>query len=175
MIYTLIMNKGFTLIELLVVIAIIGILSSVVLSSVNLARSKGIDASVKANLAGVRSQAEIYYDSNGDFGALFGDGAGASANCPNSGDGTATIFEDDSVALAQLDDSEAKSGSTATCLAGDGVEDMPDASGAGDAITYAISIPLKSDPLLNWCVSSTQGGMLGTAQLDASYNAVCVP
>lgn len=55
-------NKGFTLIELLVVIAIIGILSSVVLASLNTARNKGSDAAVKANLANARAQAELYYD-----------------------------------------------------------------------------------------------------------------
>jgi prepilin-type N-terminal cleavage/methylation domain-containing protein len=58
-------NKGFTLIELLVVIAIIGILSSVVLASLNSARSKGSDASIKGQLAGARAQAELYYDGNG--------------------------------------------------------------------------------------------------------------
>jgi type IV pilus assembly protein PilA len=57
-------NRGFTLIELLVVIAIIGILSSVVLASLNTARGKGADAAIKANLSNARAQAELYYDSN---------------------------------------------------------------------------------------------------------------
>src|ERR1035437_924552 len=57
-------ERGFTLIELLVVIAIIGILSSIVLASLNTARAKGADAATKANLANARAQAELYYDSN---------------------------------------------------------------------------------------------------------------
>jgi len=56
-------NQGFTLIELLVVIAIIGILSSVVLASLNTARGKGANAAVKANLNNIRAQAELVYDS----------------------------------------------------------------------------------------------------------------
>jgi prepilin-type N-terminal cleavage/methylation domain-containing protein len=55
-------QKGFTLIELLVVIAIIGILSSVVLASLNTARGKGADAAIKEDLNNGRASAELFYD-----------------------------------------------------------------------------------------------------------------
>ena len=66
-------NKGFTLIELLVVIAIIGILSTIVLTSLNTARGKGNDAKIKAQLAGLRAASEVYYDTYGNYGAEVAD------------------------------------------------------------------------------------------------------
>ncbi len=56
------MRRGFTLIELLVVIAIIGILSAVVLASLNTARAKGADAAIKSDINNGRAQAELFYD-----------------------------------------------------------------------------------------------------------------
>lgn len=57
-------KRGFTLIELLVVIAIIGILSSVVLASLNTARNKGTDAKIQSEIRSIAVNAEIYYDNN---------------------------------------------------------------------------------------------------------------
>ena len=56
-------QKGFTLIELLVVIAIIGLLSSVILASLNGARIKSRDARRLADLKSLQTALELYYDS----------------------------------------------------------------------------------------------------------------
>ncbi len=68
-------NKGFTLIELLVVIAIIGLLSSIVLASLNSARKKARDARRVADLKQLQIALEMYFDTN----KLYPTGASATA------------------------------------------------------------------------------------------------
>lgn len=60
-------NKGFTLIELLVVIAIIGILASVVLSSLNSARASARDSQRIQNLRNLQIAVELYRTTHGSY------------------------------------------------------------------------------------------------------------
>lgn len=142
--------KGFTLIELLVVIAIIGILSSVVLASLNVARSKGSDASIKSNLAGIRSQAEIYYDSNGNYGADV-----VISDCLAAG----SIFVDPNVTLA-INQASTTSGVAPICLADDGNPTV-----GTTASSWAVSVAMKQNPADSWCVDSTGYSNIGVATI----------
>lgn len=60
-------QKGFTLIELLIVIAIIGILASVVLTTVNTARDKAMTAKVMSELRNTRSAITLLEDDTGKW------------------------------------------------------------------------------------------------------------
>src|ERR1035437_1702043 len=60
-------DKGFTLIELLVVVAIIGLLSSVVMASLNSARIKARDAKRAEDIHQIQTAVEMYYNDNGHY------------------------------------------------------------------------------------------------------------
>ena len=62
-------RQGFTLIELLVVIAIIGILSSVVLASLNSARKKARDARRVSDIKQVQLALELEFDKTAQYPA----------------------------------------------------------------------------------------------------------
>jgi len=71
------------LIELLVVISIIGVLASVVLSSLTDARASAQDAKRKVELNGARQTLEIYYTNNGKYpGETYCDSSIGSAGSP---------------------------------------------------------------------------------------------
>lgn len=74
-------ENGFTLIELLVVIAIIGILSSVVLVSLNTARSKARDAKRISEVRQIQNALALYYST---YGYYPGSGE-CGATIPNAG------------------------------------------------------------------------------------------
>ena len=134
-------QRGFTLIELLVVIAIIGVLSAVVLASLNTARSKGSDAAIKSNLATIQTQAELYYGDaspNGYGTQAFT--ATTAAACAAGMFGNATIAK---ALLAAYNTSGGTSGNIACVAAG---------------TSYAIAVKLVSpSPAEWWCVDSAGG------------------
>jgi len=126
-------SRGFTLIELLVVIAIIGILSAVVLASLNTARSKGNDAAIQSNLSTIRTQAEIFYGTGNTYGT-----AGSTCNAAGS------LFLDATIVKAIASADSANGAGVMVC---------------GNSTTaYAISSPLSSSATTYWCVDSTGFG-----------------
>jgi prepilin-type N-terminal cleavage/methylation domain-containing protein len=136
------LKKGFTLIELLVVVAIIGILASVVLASLNTARTKGADAAVKANLANIRAQAAIYYDGTGA-------GTYGTANSAVTSVTSATTCPQAS-STGLLVDTTFCNGVVAAATAGGGTAIVNSL-----AQSWVVGAPLKQTPAAWQCVDSS--------------------
>ena len=59
--------EGFTIIELIVVIAIIAVLAGIVLVNVTQYINKGKIAAIKGTMAGLRTTAATYFETNSDY------------------------------------------------------------------------------------------------------------
>ncbi len=136
------MKRGFTLIELLVVIAIIGILSAIVLASLDTARSKGSTAALYAEFHQLANQASLYGSSNLSFGA-------GVSTC------SAGVFSDPIIqSLERGILSNAATGATLTCYT----------NAAGTK--WAISVSALQATTSTWCEDDSAAfrGGLSTAQ-----------
>ena len=78
-------QRGFTLIELLVVIAIIGVLSSVVLASLNTARVRSRDAARVATMKQVGNALALYYLDRNDYPPIAQNECGGTEGYTTSG------------------------------------------------------------------------------------------
>ncbi|HLP43927.1 MAG TPA: type II secretion system protein [Candidatus Nanoarchaeia archaeon] len=134
------MKKGFTLIELLVVISIVGLLASIALASLNVARAKAADANVKQALSQIRAAAASYYQNNND---TYGSDVN-SIDCLDLAGGNLFTASDIEAlinsAVVSTGFSTGQMGYTSICtLAGD---------------EWSVLVPLKHQVGYHWCVDS---------------------
>ncbi|MBP6868498.1 MAG: type II secretion system protein [Candidatus Pacebacteria bacterium] len=151
-------TRGFTLIELLVVIAIIGILSAVILPSLNAARSKGVDSSVRSNLSIINAQAALYFDVNSKYATA--DISGTAGSCATA----SSMYADQRISAAIAGATSAVTGAI------EGTHYRCTALSGADG-KWAISSRLTTGAF--WCVDSTGMGKQ-TASLQALSTYACL-
>ena len=132
---------GFTLIELLVVISIIGMLSSIVLASLNSARAKARDAQRLSDLRELQKALEFYYDDNRTYPP------------PDSGSEVVTSLTE----LVPNYIPVLPSDPTRTGVNGYRYYRSP-------SDVFTLLVQLESDSHTSWCGISANGGYTGWSQ-----------
>lgn len=151
----MIKNKGFTLIELLMVISIIGVLTAIVLTSLNSSRVKGYDTAIKVDVVNVRTAAEFYRSSNTNYSNEF----------TNACDGGSVggIFADIMV-KKYIDDAVIKNGQDVSVVA----------KCRSYLNKYVVAVRLKNDLSMGWCVDSQNASRSITWDNFGPYDLDCV-
>lgn len=131
-------------------IAVIGILSSVVLASLNSARGKGSDAAAESGMSNFQAQAAIYYDGTGQQ-SYASDTSVGDCNAPNS------VFTDpQSSTIIQ----------TIT-------QNVASISCDASPSTYAILVTLKGAGT-TWCVDSSGNATAATPYGTIAADGLCI-
>lgn len=146
-------NKGFTLLELLVVVAIIGLLSAVVIVSLNSARAKGGDAAVKSNLHTVANEAGIYYSNNNSYLTATGGSPISDGTCPSYSLSGGNMFSKDRAVADAVKEADKRGGDTYCYVSAD---------------VWAVAVGLTQNAGTSWCVDSTGASL----QINADSSEV---
>jgi len=128
-------SAGFTLIELLIVITIIGIISTVILSSLSTSRAKAYDSKIKQQLTSFRTAAEIYLNNQSptSYGTTV-------ANCITA----STLFTDTNVV----------NGSPGSYILSTNLPPTTQVYCSTNGSAYAVKVTLYGGTSY-WCVSNT--------------------
>jgi prepilin-type N-terminal cleavage/methylation domain-containing protein len=151
-------NKGFTLIELLVVIAIIGILASVVLTSLSSAKNKAKDSKIKSSLSSIGRVAELYFSIEGTY----------------SGICNTTVTSKGATPIGSMVLNAANAGGS-TYVAGVTGNGIDKATCNLDGVLWAVQVPLTgsrsgSGNMKTWCVDSSGASKLKTTDIGETTN-----
>ncbi|MBU6214580.1 type II secretion system GspH family protein [Patescibacteria group bacterium] len=150
--------RGFSLIELLVVIAIIGVFSAIVLASLSVARSRANDTAIKANLATIRIQAEVFSSSAiGQYANTYGSSSmvGKCVLVQGGGPANNSLFKDPTIANALT---------AVSNISGPTVGQMYCYSALAPKPAYVVAAKLSDGTY--WCIDST--GFSGVYSGDPS-------
>lgn len=153
-------KKGFTLIELLVVISIIGLLSSIVLASLNTSRVKAADTAIREDLRGIKSSAEIEYSTLGYKYNTTGI-AVSSPTCSTLVTGTTgTILQNNNIKNALKHIVANNGGKEVTCNI------------SADGTSYNISAPLRTTNISAFVDSASSNLTSGVIVPPQNFGAV---